>query len=488
MWYTLFEDAAFRWTIALVVGLPTSFLILGELIGRLRQRGNPLAGTLTAVRNLLLPALATFLMVVHVAGCDRGTMLVRLLQTLMLLFLLHVVLSLLKVLLFAGAAQGSWQARMPKLVRDLLQVGLILVGGGLVASTVWKIDLGSVIAALGVGSIVLGLALQEPLGNLFSGLMLTFERPFEVGDWISVGDKSGQVVEVNWRAVHIVTGAKELLIIPNSSLAKNNFSNYSRPTPLLAESIELSFAGIDPPNRVKQVILEAARHTPGVLIEPPPTVRTARYDGSNIIYKASFHVAAYEHLGSIRDELLTRLWYVTRRAGLGVAYPTQKSINVTKDDHAALGHSALPDDVLKPFRQFGLTEVDEVARRLDYGALKRYAAGERIMEEGAAFAGLYLIITGEAVVTIRDASGQEQTIARLQRGDYCGEKSLLSCQTSEVSVTATMDLEALVLDSDQLHTLLEQNPRLAREIGQVMESRRRAIQHIRGGRGLSIAA
>ncbi|MFO0926085.1 MAG: mechanosensitive ion channel family protein [Gemmataceae bacterium] len=488
MLHTLFEDVAFRWTIALVIGLPTGFLILGELIGRLRQRGNPLAGTLTAVRNLLLPAVATFLLVVHVAGCDRGSMLVRLLQTLMLLVVLHVVLSLFKLLLFAGAARGSWQARTPKLVRDLLQVGLILVGGGAVASTVWKVDLGSVIAALGVGSIVLGLALQEPLGNLFSGLMLTFERPFEVGDWISVGDKSGQVVEVNWRAVHIVTGAKELLIIPNSSLAKNNFSNYSRPTPLLSESIELSFSGIDPPNRVKQVILEAARSTPGVLADPPPSVRTARYDGSNIIYKTSFHVAGYETLGGIRDELLTRLWYVTRRAGLGVAYPTQKSINVTKDEHDAVDTTTLPQEVLKPFRQFGLTEVDEVARGLDQGSLKRYAAGERIMTEGTAFAGLYLIVSGEAVVSVRDAVGAEQTIARLQRGDYCGEKSLLSCQTSEVSVTATTDLEAVVLNSDQLHTLLEQNPRLAREIGQVMEARRRAIQHVRGARALSIAA
>lgn len=485
MFHSLFDDAAFRWSAALVIGLPLSFLILGELIGRLRQRGNPLAGTLAAVRNLLLPALATFLLVVQIAGAERGSVLVRLLQTVVLMFLLHVVLSLFKVLLFAGAAQGSWQARMPKLVRDLLQVGLILVGGGLILSTVWKIDLGSLIAALGVGSIVLGLALQEPLGNLFSGLMLTFERPFEVGDWIQVGDKSGQVVEVNWRAVHILTGAKELLIIPNSSLAKNQFTNFSRPTPLLSESIELSFSCIDPPNRVKAVILEAARGTPGVLAEPEPGVRTLKYDGSNILYRASFHVARYADLGSIRDEFLTRMWYVTKRAGLGVPYPTQKSINVSLDEQENVIRPALPDEVLRPFRQFGLTEVDEVARQLDYGAVKRFAAGECVMREGTAFAGLHLIISGEAVVSVRDGSGQEQTIARLQRGDYCGEKSLLSCQTSEVTVTAASDLEALVLDSQQLHTLLEQNPRLAREIGTVMESRRKAIQHVRGSRPLA---
>ena len=100
------------------------------------------------------------------------------------------------MLVFENAAKESWRSRAPKLFQDLIRLLLVVIGAAIVLSVVWRQDLGGLIAALGVGSIVLGLALQETLGNLMSGIALFFERPFSVGDWISVGGKSGQVVQI----------------------------------------------------------------------------------------------------------------------------------------------------------------------------------------------------------------------------------------------------------------------------------------------------
>ncbi len=478
------QDASFWWAIALVVGTPAAILVLGEAIARLGRLGHPLANTLTGVRNIFVPIAAVYLMVRYVAEVEGDSVFVRVLLTLLAVSVLNTVLSLFNVLLFATAAHTTWQARTPKLVREVARFALVVVGSGFALSSVWHIDLGSLVAALGVGSIVLGLALQEPLGNLFSGLMLTFERPFEVGDWIQVGDKAGEVVEINWRAVHILTSSKELQVIPNSSLAKNNFGNYSRPTRHFADTLELSFSAAEAPNRVKAMLLEVLAGTPGVLLDPAPSVRTASHSTTAIVYKVGFHVADYRELGGVRDEVLTRLWYAARREGLTDLPPAQASIQLTKEEAEAPANRSLEDDLLRPFRQFGLAEVEEVAKQLRRRAVKRYARGERVMVEGEPFAGLYLVLNGEAALTVRDGSGEEPGIAQVTRGDFFGEKSLLSCHTSDVTVTAVSDLEVLVLDSDQLHALLERTPRLAREIGQVMEARRQASQRVRGGRGV----
>ena len=120
---------------------------------------------------------------------------------------------------------------MPRLLRDLVRLLLVAVAR-LVYSFVWGREIQGALAALGVTSIVVGLALQEPLGNLFSGLMLLMERPFEVGDAIEVGSVSGRVKEINWRSAHIDSNGGVIQIVPNSTLNKETISNFSRPRPI----------------------------------------------------------------------------------------------------------------------------------------------------------------------------------------------------------------------------------------------------------------
>lgn len=481
------HDSTFWWAIGLVIGTPTVILILGEMISRMRKREHPLVSTLSSVRTFLLPCVAAYFTAVHVAQVDRDSVPMRVLLTLLYISLLNSVLALVNGVVFSNNEKQSWQARMPKLLRDLVRVALVAIGSGLALSTVWHINLGNVFAALGVGSIVLGLALQEPLGNLFSGLMLTFERPLEVGDWITIGDKGGEVVEINWRAVHILTSSKELHILPNSTLAKNSFANYSRPTRVYSDSIEIAFPSFEPPNRIKELVNSVVQDTPGVLQDPPAVVRTNRYDNAStsIIYRIGFHVEDYTKLSSVRDEMLTRLWYAATRAGLSVATPSSVASQSGKKQIEGL--TDLPEQLLRSLRQFGLTDLEDFTDRLSHLTIRRYARGETVMKEGVPFDGLFLILEGDVSLTVRDPHGNSQPVVQLSRGEFFGERSLLSSQSSDVTVTALRDLEAIVLDTAQLHVLLEKTPRLAREIGQVMETRRQIIQRLRSSQHSRLA-
>jgi small-conductance mechanosensitive channel len=472
------RDAAHTaWTLGVVLGLPLALLLLTEAVVRLRRRGSPVESPFREVRNLLVPALAAYVFLAHVAELDPGSYPVRVVLTLAWIFGLHAALSFLNVALFAGAQRGSWRARVPNLARDLARLLLVLVGAALVLSTVWGTNLGALVTALGVGSVVLGLALQDPLGNLYSGVILLFEQPFLVGDWLRVGDTVGQVVEVNWRAVHLLVGGTEVQVVPNSVLAKGSFGNVSRPTRQHSETITLGFSYDDPPNKVKHVLRTTALRTPGVLDEPFPSVAILSYEDSTVRYALVFHVADYPQAAPVRDELLTRVWYAARRHRLQI-----QSRDAEPD---AAARAPLPPEDLRVFPQLGLARAGGPGEGLSRGAVRQYGRGEQVVAEGEARPGLHLILSGHVALTVRDGSGEEKEVVRLSRGEFFGEKALLGVAISDVTVTALEDLDLLVLEGEGLQALVEQTPHAAQEIGRVLEARRKAVRKARvdaGGR------
>lgn len=465
-----------RWALSLAVALPVVLLVLTELLSALRRRRAAMAGPVAVVRNLVVPALAIYVLLVCVAGLNPASTEARVVQTALWVLIIHAALSFVNAVLFGGASETGWQARVPALVRDLGRLGLILIGVVIVLSTVWDADPRTLLAPLGIGSLVIGLALQEPLGNVFSGVMLLFERPLNVGDWIKLGDVVGRVTQINWRSVHILTRGTEQVVVPNSILAKGSFSNYSRPTRQYAETITLGFSYDDPPNRVKRVLRETALGTRGVLPEPPPSVRTNAFEDSSVSYALTFTVADFAERAAVRDELLTRIWYVARRHGLTMPYPTRTVIRTTPAELAA-GQAPVRVEELRPFAAVGLGAAEVLGGGAV--AVRHFAAGEQVVAEGEPLPGLHLILTGAVRLTVRDGTGVEKEVARLGAGEFFGEKALLTGAASDVTVTAAEDLAALVLEGERLQALIDRTPQAAREIGSVMEARRRAVREAR---------
>ena len=473
-------DNQLVWALALVIGFPAVTVALGEIIMRLRRGGRPVASPLALVRNLVLPTLALLVFLLKVLGQDQGNSSVRLVETLFWLFVINAVLSALNVLLFAGAEKGTWQSRTPKLFIDLVRAIIVLILGAIMLSTVWNLNLGHLIAALGVGSIVLGLALQDPLGNLFSGLVLLFERPLSVGDWIKLGENIGQVVETNWRAVHLKTSSRDLVIIPNAALAKGSFINFSRPATVHRETIPLQFSYNDPPNKVKRVLAEVAQRTPGIIEHPDQVISLVRYNDSGITYDTKVFMDNYGDNARVRDGFQSLVWYAARRHGLTMPYPILTTVNLSQEEFAAEERAPLPPSALAAFCRFDLASRDGNNAPVSRQAVQHFAKGEQIIAEGSVLPGVYLILRGKISLSVSGAEGEKLEIAQVGGGEFFGEKAAIAGGLSDTTATALEDLELLVLDTDTLHTLLARTPPLSREIGSVMEARRRALRGIRG--------
>ena len=470
----------FIWGSILIVVFPFSTLILGEIIYRAKGKDKLLVATLRIVRNLIFPSLALFVLLNKVLGLSQETTPMRLVQTALWVFTIHGSLTVVNGLLFDRAKTGSWQANVPRLFRDLSRVFLILCGIALVLSLVWGADLGGVFAALGVGSIVIGLALQDTLGNLFSGVALLFERPLTEGDWIEVDDITGKVIEINWRSVHILTRELEMLIIPNAVLAGATIRNYHRPQKMHVEVIDVGFSYGDPPNKVKRIMKEIATNTKGVLEKPEPVVQTVSYDDSSIGYKVRLYLSDYDRVPQIRDEFTTRVWYAAERNNLNIPFPIR---TLYHNPPTKTNQSAVVAEYISQIREFPSFAAvnDETISLLAHCANERYfGAGEQAITQGMESSEFYAIVKGKAIMTINpENSLREIEVVELSAGDFFGESALSGKSISKVSVTALTDLELIVLPIEEVQQALEQSTRLRQEIGTVMESRRRAIARMK---------
>ncbi|MBW4623706.1 MAG: mechanosensitive ion channel [Cyanosarcina radialis HA8281-LM2] len=470
---------ALIWAIALIIGFPLLAIVLGELTYWQQHRGQPLAATLKAVRNLVLPVLAFLLFVRHVLQLPGSHELVKSIETLFWLCIIHAALSLFNTILFAQAKGDTWRARVPKLSIELARLFLVLVGAAIVLATVWKADLAGVVTALGVSSIVIGLALQDTLGSIMSGIALLFERPFAVGDWLRVGDLVGQVIDINWRAVRLQTLEREMAIVPHKMMGSEVIRNFSRPLSIHAERIRVGFSYKDPPNLAKQVLLATALETQGILTEPLPEIFTISYDDFAITYEVKFFIHDYGALEEIRDRFVTRIWYAAQRHHLSIPFPIRTLYHFHGPTSNAQGTEKKFAESWQSLPNFvPLDKPENLSVLSEDIALQHFGAGEIVVKQGSTDRAFFAIVSGQAVMKTRDSLGLEREVLPLQAGEFFGEMTLLTREPSPVSITAINDLEVMRISVAVVDRMLERQPSFARELSQILESRRKAIQEI----------
>ena len=169
-------------------------------------------------------------------------------------------------------------------VQDAIVIGLFLIVATFVLDEKF-------LTTSAVGAVVIGFALQDTLGNMFSGLAIQVEKPFHVGNWVSSSGFEGEVVEITWRATKIRTRQGNLVIVPNSEVAKQAITNFSERRRRRRISFEIGASYHNPPNDVKATIREVLRQHPQVLPVPAPQVLLMDFASSAITYRAQFWIA-----------------------------------------------------------------------------------------------------------------------------------------------------------------------------------------------------
>ncbi len=449
------KEPWFVGAVVVAIGLPVLLVVLTEILGVLVRRGNPAAQPVRLLRNLVLPVGALLALLSFADHVTVEFTWVRVVATVFGFLLILLVLSAFNVVLFGNAKAGTWRDRLPSIFIDLARLLLIVIGLAMLFSWVWGADVGGLFAAIGVTSVVIGFALQSAVGSVVSGLLLLFEQPFRLGDWLDAGSVRGRVVEVNWRAVHIETD-EGVQIVPNASLAGSSFTNLSRtPGPYYATAT-VAFAQDDAPHAVMAVLRQVASDLP---FADPAAAPAISYAGGGS-YSVGIPVLGPAASDDALAVFASWLWYAARRAGL--------TLNGSKTDPANTPEAVRASLVrVASTLRIPVDEIDDLVPRC---SIERFAAGEVVQREGEIATAIRLVVEGRIGLSVI-VGGGAVPLASLDRGEYVGQTALTRERTLS-RASAETPLTVLRLPTDVIDALVQQHPSLAKEIGQTIDRRR----------------
>lgn len=368
----------------------------------------------------------------------------------------------------------------PRIHRDLLQVFLYFVVA-LVALRAAGVEPVSLLATSAVLTAVLGLSLQDTLGNLFAGLALQAQPPFSVGDWLQYADGPdgiGRVLEINWRATHLVSIGEVEVIVPNGVIAKAALRNFSRPTPMMRHTTSLVLPDSVAPHRIQNIVYRTLADLHGVRSTPPPTILVGPFVERGATYSVRFFVDDFATIEPIEGELRKRLWYWFRREGIELPPPRSRIEAVP----AGSGVSSLRDSGVvstpPPIEQ-RLSRVDflsgvqePVLKRLAEGTVTAlYGPGETIIHEGESGNELFVIEQGTAEVLVSRGSTFSTSVARLEAGQFFGEAALLRDEQRTATVVATSECQLLVISAGAFRAAAELDPSIAERLTAKLSAR-----------------
>jgi small-conductance mechanosensitive channel len=379
---------------------------------------------------------------------------------------------------------------VPRILRDLMQ-GIAYLVTALIVLTRSEIDVTKVFTASVVTTAVIGLALQETLGNVMAGLALQLERDLEVGDWISLDGKvAGQIRDIRWRATTIVTNSGDLTFIPNTAITRGMIVNYSRPTTAHRQWIKLRVHFRHPPGRVREVVLEAVRALPFVRTDPAPDCVLHDFKDDASEYGVRYWMDDIRRDDTMDSAVRSAVWYALHRAGMEIPFPA-RDVHVTEmneertrrkhDEEYARRLDALTRVDL--FRTMDAARLDRLSRRVK---LLIFGPDEVILRQGDPGDSLYVIRGG--TVAVRSGMGQAvRDVRTMTSGHFFGEMSLMTGAPRSATVVAKSDVECYVVDKEAFQEILQETPDLAATISDIL-ARHQLADEERGPDTLPTAA
>jgi small-conductance mechanosensitive channel len=363
-----------------------------------------------------------------------------------------------------------------------LQRSLLYGGSLLVGITVFLVandfSITGLYVSTGAIAALIGFAMQRTLGDLFSGIALSAEHPFRLGDWIELRDGAiGRVIDVNWRATRLLGFDNSTLVIPNGELASQGFKNLHGSDHLYAPWYEIRISSEVEPRFVKALLLDATLRCEKVLRHPLPVVRLSNASTVPYTYMIWVHFPNYLAMFAGREDLYREIHYALSRAGIQIA-PELHEIHTRKAEIVR----AEPPTVLLALKGLdlasGLTdeELQNIASKSQYFV---YDVGTVLLKEGAIAEGFDIVVNGVVESSIALSEGSRKVVERLSPGQYFGITSMIIGNPSFLQFTALTDVTLIRIDIECLRSVLAARPGLSEKIAGVVKQRLDRAEEVR---------
>ncbi len=384
-----------------------------------------------------------------------------------------VAIRLADVLIFEVGYRIKRGTAAPDLLRQIVSLVLLAIALGVLFQVVLSASLPALFATSAIITAVIGLALQETLGNLFSGVALALERTVQVGDMVRSGETIGLVEQLSWRSIKVRSMEGHTILIPNSVASRQRLEVFRRGGLPIARVLRVALEYDLPPARARAALEEAVRDLKGLAAHPKPLAVLESFADFAVQYDLRYWLEDYARYIEVDSEVRQRVWYVLSREKIAFAYP------VIRQHQYAAGPLRLADsqsriraaiDASELFRPLSPSEREGLAA----GArLLQFGAGETVVREGDAGESMFLLADGRVGVSAHGKSDESQSVALLDAGSAFGEISLLTGEPRLATVRTLEESVLVEIDKATLAPILEENPSLVGELDAVVLERRR---------------
>lgn len=399
------------------------------------------------------------------------------LESAVLLAAALLVIRLLHVLVWNGIVLRRSEVPVPRLLTDLVDGAILTVTMTLVIAFVFDMPVNGLIATSGVAVAVVGFALKSMISDLFSGIAITIERPFRIGDWIEIQNGTvGQVRTMSWRATGLDLESGLHLVVPNSQLSEMTLKIYDRPERRWRDEIDVTLGYDVTAHHAERVLLSAAADVPEVAAAGPPHARIISFDEKGVVWRLRFWVPDYPSRGPLRYAVQRNILRNLHFSGIVLPLPKLYA-QATQGDGAASDRGMAA--FLRRVPLFAMLNDAEMAH-LAASAVQRLArADTQVVGIGESGASLFLVKEGLMEVSIQDEAGRDLPVARLQAGQFFGEMSLLTGAPRAATVRAVVDSTVIEITKDAVEPILSERAGLLEAMSAVLADRQ--LQNRRAG-------
>lgn len=382
------------------------------------------------------------------------------------------VVRFVTYLIFA-ATRSSGQSEISSLLKTVFSIIIYIVAFFIIFQSQYpNVQLAPLFTGSTIIGIVVGLALQDTLGNLFAGIALQADQPFQVGDVVSISNRGDGIVEsVSWRGVKIRTFQNKLFVISNAVMGKETIEVAPRDN-LNARLVFFNTLYTHSPSRTAQIVREAVRQVDNVSPKIRPVVRVRNLGADGLDWEVKYWAEDYTKYNDTDALIRQRIWYAFQREKIEFAFPTRtvymepKPVETTVEEYINTTSEHLTRvDIFAPLS-------DEEIEKLAQASTNRvFAPGEAIVRKGQEGNSMFVIARGAVKVQIPE-NDYQKTINNLKANDFFGEMSLLTGQPRTATVIAEEETEVIQIRKAAIKPLFEQNPELMKLICDIVEGRR----------------
>jgi len=402
---------------------------------------------------------------------------VHVLQLILLALLAYLVVRAFNVFVFGLVFRFRRGFEAPTLVRNIFTIIAFTALFFIIFSVMFPdVNLGALFTTSAIFGVILGLALQDTLGNFFSGISLQADRPFQVGDVISVGAEkhTGVVEEITWRAVKIRTFQNHVVLISNSTAAREPIEVCPREN-LNARLVFFNTLYSDSPAKTIHVVREAVREADNVSQKITPIVRIRNLGDNGVDYEVKYWLNDYAKYNDTDALVRQRIWYAFRRAKLNFAYPTRTLLvertpkpGMRPGDESAIVERLAAVDIFAPL------SPEETAMLAQAASSHVFAPGETVIRGGDPGSSMFVVHNGRVNVQISE-NGRARNVATLSEGAFFGEMALFTGEPRTASVVAIEETEVLEISHEAMKRVFDNNPDLVESLSHIIAERRQGL-------------